>query len=184
VTITPTTAGHTTTGPTPTGPTSTGPRTTPPVPSARTPSAPPGAVDIEPCVATLVVVPWDDPVVDRIGHRADSVYVEMYWLGVLGPTATWLLRRLNAGLDDHPDGYEIDLPDTARSLGISYGALPSNPFTKALHRCVMFGLARPVGTSGGTVAVRRRVPALSRRHLARLPIPLQEAHAAWANAVA
>lgn len=130
----------------------------------------------------LVVLPWHDPVVERVGHRADSAYVEMFWLGILGPTATWLFRRLNAGLDEHPAGFEIDLPDTARSLGISYADHPSNPFVKALQRCVMFGLAQPCGTAGTTVAVRRRVPALSRRHLARLPQPLQDAHPEWQRA--
>lgn len=128
-------------------------------------------------VPVMIVLPWHDPVVERIGHRADSAYVELFWLGILGPTATWLLRRLNAGLDEHPDGYEVDLPDTARSLGIAYSALPTNPFTRAVQRCVMFGLAQSLGTSGTTLAVRRYVPPLSRRHLARLPLPLQQAHA-------
>lgn len=128
---------------------------------------------------TLIVLPWADPVVERCGRRTDDPYVEMFWLGILGPTATWLLRRLGAGLDEHPDGYEIDLPDTARSLGIAYSAHPANPFTRALQRCIMFGLAKEIGATGDTVALRRRVPPLSRRHLARLPEPLQRAHADW-----
>lgn len=129
---------------------------------------------------TLTVLPWVDPVVDRVGHRADSRYVETFWLGILGPTATWMLRRLNAGLDDHPDGYEIDLDDTARALGVSYGSHPANAFTKALQRCVMFGLVQTIGGSDTTVAVRRHVPPLSRRQLGRLPRVLQDAHAHWA----
>ena len=139
-------------------------------------SARPGQATPEP-PPTLVVLPWHDPVVERIGHDARSTYVELYWLGTLGPTATWLLRRLNAGLDDHPDGFEIDLADTARALGLAYSPHPSNPFTKALQRCTMFGLAQPVGDA---IAVRRSIPPLPRRHLAKLPMPLQDAHDAWA----
>ena len=40
--------------------------------------------------ATLVVLPWADPVIDPIGHDPRSRYVELFWLGVLGPTATLL----------------------------------------------------------------------------------------------
>jgi hypothetical protein len=145
--------------------------------SAADPTAP-ASPDMIP---TLVVLPWHDAVVERVGHAADSAYVELFWLGILGPTATWLIRRLNAGLVEYPAGYEIDLPDTARSLGIAYSSLPTNAFTKALHRCVMFGLAQHLGTSGSTVAVRRRLPPLSRRHLSRLPESLQSAHAAWVS---
>lgn len=41
-----------------------------------------------PAEPTLVVIPWNDPVVDSIGHDARSTYVELFWLNVLGPTAT------------------------------------------------------------------------------------------------
>ena len=69
--------------------------------------------------ATLHVSAWADPVLDRVGHDPRSAYVEQFWLGVLGPTATWLLRRLVAGFDHRPDGYELDVAATARSLGLS-----------------------------------------------------------------
>ena len=41
-----------------------------------------------------MVVPWHDPVVDSVGFDVRSNYVELFWLNVLGPTATWALRRL------------------------------------------------------------------------------------------
>ena len=55
-------------------------------------------------IATLTVRPWPDAVIDAVGHEARSPYVERFWLGVLGPSSTWLLRRLVARLDDEPDG--------------------------------------------------------------------------------
>jgi hypothetical protein len=100
----------------------------------------------------------------------------MFWLGVLGPTATWLLRRLVAGLDQAPDGYDLDLHATARAMGLSYNAARSSPFSKALQRCVMFGLAHPVDHG---LAVRRRIPQVTLRHLQRMPEPLQIAHHEW-----
>ena len=67
------------------------------------------------------VRPWIDPVVDDDGFDPRSRYVELFWLGVLGPTATWLMRRLVAGLDS-PEGYDLDLDATARAMGLSYSA--------------------------------------------------------------
>ncbi len=125
---------------------------------------------------TIRIVPWADPVVDDAGVDPRSRYVEMFWLGVLGPTATWLLRRLVAGLDRAPDGYDLDLHATARAMGLSYNAARSSPFSKALQRCVMFGLAHPVDQG---LAVRRRIPQVTLRHLQRMPEPLQAAHHEW-----
>ncbi len=125
---------------------------------------------------TIVVRPWIDPVVDEDGFDPRSRYVELFWLGVLGPTGTWLLRRLVAGLERAPDGYDLDLVATARAMGLNYTVGRSSPFSKALQRCVMFGLAHPVD---GGIAVRRRLPAVSHRHLQRMPDEVRAAHDAW-----
>ena len=125
---------------------------------------------------TLMVVPWDDPVVDRVGHDVRSNYVEVFWLNVLGPTATWTLRRLVAGLDRYPLGYELDLDETASALGLSYSSSTTNSFGRALHRCVMFGVAQPVPDG---LAVRRRLPTVSLRQLERMPERLRLLHAEW-----
>ena len=124
----------------------------------------------------ITVRPWVDPVVDDDGFDPRSRYVELFWLGVLGPTATWLIRRLVAGLERSPAGYELDLVATARAMGLSYTAGRASPFSKALQRCVMFGLAHPVD---GGMAVRRRIPPVSLRHLQRMPEQLQVAHRDW-----
>jgi hypothetical protein len=124
----------------------------------------------------ITVRPWIDPVVDDDGHDVRSRYVETFWLGVLGPTATWLLRRFAAGLDRSPDGYEVDLVDTAQAMGLRFSAGRASPFSKALQRCVMFGIAHPIPSG---LAVRRRVPSLALRHLRRMPEPVQRAHDEW-----
>ena len=125
----------------------------------------------------LMIVPWHDPVVDSVGFDVRSQYVELFWLNVLGPTATWVLRRLVLGFDRYPLGYELHLGETASALGLAYTAGTANVFLRSLNRCILFGVSQP--TDGG-LAVRRRVPAVGTRHLARMPPHLQEAHKEWA----
>lgn len=122
---------------------------------------------------TLIVMPWHDPGVEAHGYDPRGRYAELFVLPVLGPTATWLLRRLVDGLDSYPDGYELDLRETAAALGLSLTPDKSGPFTRAVHRCVMFGYARPDPYG---VQVRRMVPPLQPRQLGRLPEHLRHLH--------
>lgn len=127
--------------------------------------------------ATLAVYPWVDPIFDSAGFPARSDYVEEFWLGILGPTATWLLRRLAAGFDHYPDGFELDLVETAQALGTTYRPGHESPFTRAIERLSIFGLAQPYANG---LAVRTRVPLLPDRYLPRLPRYLRDAHAGYA----
>ena len=127
---------------------------------------------------TLIVLPLQDHAVEQYGHDPRGRYAELFVLPVLGPTATWLLRRLVDGLDSYPDGYELDLPETAAALGLSLVADRAGPFTRALHRCLMFGFAQPVAYG---IAVRRMVPALLPRQLERLPTHLRRLHPEYAR---
>ena len=115
--------------------------------------------------------------IDRLGHDPRSPYVEQFWLGVLGPSTTWLLRRLAAGLEASPAGFELPLAETARAIGLGEKGGRHSPFMRALVRCCQFGLAQPHDQR--TLAVRRRLPPLNRRQLARLPETLQDAHREW-----
>ena len=125
---------------------------------------------------TLHVRPWPDPVIDAVGHDPRSTYVERFWLGVLGPSTTWLLRRMATGLESSPSGFDLPLADTARALGLG-GEGKHSPFVRALSRCCQFELALPEG--GDTLAVRRKLPPLNRRQLVRLPDAVQMEHEAW-----
>lgn len=130
-----------------------------------------------PAPETIRIVGWPDPVIDRLGYDPRSLYVETFWLGILGPTCTWLMRRFAAGLDDDPDGFDLDLADTARALGLGDRPGRQSPFRRALARCVTFEMARRQGST--TLAVRRRIPPMPRRHLQHLPDSLQDRHAQW-----
>lgn len=127
------------------------------------------------------IVPWVDPVVDQIGYPVHDPYIEMFWLPVLGPTATWLYRRLVAGLlDADADSFDVDMSNLARSIGVSNATGRHNPFSRALHRCTMFGATQQIAVEPVlTLAVRRFLPTLPHRHLQRLPEQLQIAHHDW-----
>ena len=126
---------------------------------------------------TLLIRPWADEVIDALGFDPRSNYVEKYWLGVLGPSTTWLLRRLAADLEASPAGFELDLAETAHRLGLGARLGRDAPFVRALTRCVQFGMARHEGHDA--LGVRRKLPPLNRRQLARLPQALQESHERW-----
>jgi hypothetical protein len=122
--------------------------------------------------------PWSDPIVDERGHDPRSAYVERYWLSVIGPTATLIMRRFADEFDHEPGGFVVDLAHTATTMGLSYSKGQHSPFGKALHRCVMFGLAQPTPTG---FAIRRKFPNVAQRHLSRLPDDVQRSHYEWAR---
>ena len=138
---------------------------------------------------TLTIRPWPDEVIDLLGHDPRSHYVETYWLGILGPSTTWLLRRLVAGLEASPSGYELPLGETASCLGLGNKGGRHSPFMRSIARLVQFDLAHQQGSSdragapvvgaAAILAVRRKVPPLNRRQVMRLPESLQEQHRAW-----
>src|SRR5207248_678370 len=89
----------------------------------------------------LTVRPWPDPVIDAVGHDPRSHYVEEFWLGILGPSTTWLLRRVAAGLEANPSGFTMTLADTATALGLGSKGGRHSPFMRALGRVCQFDLA-------------------------------------------
>ena len=132
-------------------------------------------------VDSMTVVPWPDAVIDAVGHHPCSPYVETFWLPVLGPSTTFLLRHLVTTLEAAApdlDGIELPLAMTARRLGLGDKGGRHGPFLRSIARLVQFELAELVD-GGETLAVRRRVPPLNRRQVLRLPELLQAAHVRW-----
>jgi hypothetical protein len=124
----------------------------------------------------LTVRPWPEPVLDQLGHDPRSHYVETFWLSILGPSTTWLLRRMVGGFDEPgcAEGYDLDLAETARCLGLGERRSRHSPFTRALIRLVQFDVARLQGDR--VLAVRRKLAPLNRWQVDRLPVSLQRAH--------
>jgi len=125
----------------------------------------------------LLVVPWADPVCDQLGIDPRSAYVERFWLPLLGPTSTWLLRRFAVEFDRQPDGFSLATEDVARSIGIGTKGGRSGPFHRAIDRCVRFGCIQHA--EHGILAVRRRLPPLSGAQVQRLPRHLRSGHDDW-----
>ncbi len=170
--------------------TPTTPPSSPTVPAGRSPRRRSDRTDPPPIgtatAGVIVLRAWLDPSIDRDGHDPRSRYVERFWLGVLGPSATWLLRRFQDELDAslRPGASEqvarVDLSALARRMGMSYVPGRESAFSRAIQRCVMFGVAHH--TPDG-LAVRRRVPHVAERHLRRLPPDVAIAHDRWVDAL-
>jgi hypothetical protein len=140
---------------------------------------PPGLPEWFGDAGTVPVRPWADDVIDTLGFDPRSSYVERFWLGILGPSTTWLLRRIAAGFDAAPQGFDLELGPTARELGLGEKSGRHSPFMRALWRCRQFELARVVDDC---FEVRRKIPPLNRRQLHRVAPHLQDAHQAWQQA--
>lgn len=126
---------------------------------------------------SVEIRPWSDPARDHTGFDPRSPYVERFWLGVIGPSTTWLMRRIAAGFDAAPDGFDLPLAETAQALGLGDPGGRNSAFFRTLSRMVQFDLAREL--EPGRLEVMRRLPPLSPRQLARLSPRLREAHDAW-----
>ena len=116
---------------------------------------------------TLIVQPWPDIVSDHTGHDPRSPYVEQFWLAVLGPSTTWLLRYFAAMFDRWPDGFEINLDDTARAIRTREPDRPGQPVrpSAVAQRAVQPGAAirlRSGGAPPGATAERPPDPAPAR----------------------
>ena len=119
------------------------------------------------------------------GFGLRSRYVERFWLPLLGPSATLLVRHLDDALDDVGDDRRsrgrrivpVDFEEIARCLGLGGAASRHGAMSRTLARCVRFGFARPEGPD--LLSIRRRCTLLSSRQAARLPATLRAAHASW-----
>jgi hypothetical protein len=126
---------------------------------------------------SLTIRPWVDPIIDDIGHDPRSTYVERFWLAVLGPSTTFLLRYLVDRLEAAPEGYELDLAQCATALGLGRLQNAGAAFPRTVGRACQFGAARLPG--GPVLEARRRLPPLTPRQLRRLPGDRQAEHARW-----
>jgi hypothetical protein len=127
----------------------------------------------------LRVVPL--PAVDPIaGHDPCGMYVETFWLPVVGPTTIVLLRRLGAWLSAEPAGLSLDLSELSKMIGLGeYRSGPTAGVVRALARMASFDLARPVdrpGVFGGEFQLILPVPSLLDRQVRRLPPSLRSTH--------
>ncbi|HUY07577.1 MAG TPA: hypothetical protein VMU99_09990 [Acidimicrobiales bacterium] len=125
--------------------------------------------------ASLRLEPYPDPVVESLGHDPRSTYVERFWLPVLGPSTTLLLRLFVDRLEGSPKGVDVDVAESARALGLGERRGRHGPFLRSVARAIDFDMVRYLRP--GAIGVRRSLPSLSSRNIARLPDSLQREHA-------
>lgn len=120
------------------------------------------------------LVRWHDPLIDKLGYDPRSRYVETFWLGVLGPSTTLLLRHLADTLDAGGGVAHVDLLDIAGHLGLGHRGGRNSPLARSIQRAIRFGAARSSGTR--TLEVRNRLAPLNRAQVERLPPALRHRH--------
>jgi hypothetical protein len=123
----------------------------------------------------LTIEPWADAVVESVGYGLRDFYVEAYLGPVIGPTCLVLLRRLGLGFALDPEGFTLDVAETAAGLGVGATLGRNSAWWRSVGRLMDFGVATVRGP--GTLAVRRSVAPLPQRLVRRLPAPLQRSHA-------
>jgi hypothetical protein len=122
----------------------------------------------------LHVTSWDDKLAEERGYPADSGFVEIFWLPLLGPSATCLFRRLNLYLETSRGGMTMEMNDLGRELGLGTADSRHAPLPRAISRLVRFGLAKR--SASGQLALRRTVDPLSQHLFESLPAEIQETY--------
>ena len=147
---------------------------------ARIKAIEPGSVTIddqghpESGLGSIQISAWIDPMVETLGFDPRSSYVEHFWLPILGPSCIFLLRRLAYAFDLDTATQEVSLREVSFEIGLGSPKGYGNSITKTLNRCIQFDMAKLL--PNGTLTVRRSLPPLNQRQLARLPIDLQDLH--------
>ena len=117
---------------------------------------------------------WEDRVVESLGFPVNSNYTETVLLPILGPSATWCLRRLGAWAEAHPNGIEIDTLELAKDLGLGAHLGRNAAINRTLNRLCQFEMASWSG--GDWLAVRTSVAPLPDRQIARLSPAVAHVH--------
>lgn len=126
-------------------------------------------------LAPTGVLSWEGSA--DIGHGAvfdvRSQYVETFWLPIIGPSSTLLLRKLAGLFDMNPHGFSIEPAELSAEIGLGSKLSRRSPFMRTLQRLSVFQLAYQ---DGPVLYVKRQIPELSHHRLIRLPLRLQELH--------
>ncbi len=125
-------------------------------------------------LGSIQISAWIDPTIESLGFDPRSSYVEHFWLPILGPSCIFLLRRLAYAFDLDTATQEVSLRDISFEIGLGSPKGFGNSITKTLNRCIQFDMAKL--QPNGSLSVRRSLPPLNQRQLARLPNELQDLH--------
>lgn len=127
-----------------------------------------------PAGPTLSIRPWWEPALAVHGHDPLDPYAETHWLPVLGPSAMCALRWATRRLRSAPQGFETDLREFARCLGLGRRLGANSPARRCLERLCYFHLGRIRHCGTGDPGDNPPVLAYAvRTHLPEVPGHLQ-----------
>ncbi len=95
-----------------------------------------------------------------------SFYLERFWLGILGPSSTWLLRMILMELEQSDNFKLMSAEELCLRMGLSANTSWNSPFSRSLRRLLDFKLAKQFGL--GHIAICQYVPPLSCRQIKSL----------------
>lgn len=113
---------------------------------------------------TFGVLPLRDETIERIGHPLHSVYVERFWLPIVGPSTLCMARNLLA----RTPGAQVTLELLGSELGLN-----ENVTLRTIDRLLRFGFALHTERS---LLMRTHVAPLSLHQFGKLPAHLRIAH--------
>lgn len=134
---------------------------------------------------TIFRITFDPAKIPGAPHALTSEYVERFWLPIVGPTATVLLRTL--GHIYAPIAHDalnpqtlISLPQLATALGVGSHLGRNGALRRSLTRLQHLGIVEITGEDTMTIATY--LPHLRPHQIERLPAFLQTIHPQPANA--
>jgi hypothetical protein len=127
--------------------------------------------------AELVVVAYEDPVIERLGFGPDDPYIEQCWVAIVGPSASWMWRRLaRVATKTGIVPAVVNTTDLLLSIGLGEGLRKNSLGARTVARLVAFDLAKQGGRDGSVLAVRRALPQLCERQARHLPLSVRTYH--------
>ncbi|MFM8870428.1 MAG: hypothetical protein ACKOFD_02480 [Actinomycetota bacterium] len=140
-----------------------------------------------PSTGLITVAPWRQASITRSCPLAECRYLEQFWLGILGPTATWLARHLSrlvmaqSEVNTSHVGITVDISELGARLGVSTQPLHDSVLSRAINRLIMFNFAAPSGSDESVLEMRTTAPRVSDRLVARMHPSLRDAHWQWVS---
>jgi hypothetical protein len=92
-----------------------------------------------------------------------SPYIERFWLGILGPSATWLLRIVLAEIEQRDAPISFTSAILASRVGLADNTSWNSPLSRSIRRLIDFKIAKQSGA--GHVSVSKYIPPLSLRQI-------------------
>lgn len=121
---------------------------------------------------TIKVTALRDGVIEAHGHSPSDLYIDLCYLGLLGPSTTCLWRHL-ARLVADGGSCELVTTELAKTIGLGHRDGRNSPLNKTVRRLVHFDAGQ---WQDDVLAVRLALPDLCEKQMVRLAGTARAAH--------